>query len=184
MAGASAKRIAAQNGATLAQLRIGFAISNLIYLGHLFIFRSGRSWFRLFAYLSSEIIAVVLWAQLADMAAKGGDLAAAGLTSYIFDIIYVTWFVHVTTAVIWAKFWYLYLVIPGYALYRFGSFVIPFIRGSKSSARAPSSTPSASGKGGSAASATEDAPSLSKRQEKLKKRSEKGNYKLEYRAQQ
>lgn len=29
----------------------------------------------------------------------------------MFDVLYVTWFVHVTTALVWAKFWYLYLSV-------------------------------------------------------------------------
>jgi hypothetical protein len=31
--------------------------------------------------------------------------------SYMFDIIYITWFVHITTAVISGKFWYTYIVV-------------------------------------------------------------------------
>lgn len=33
------------------------------------------------------------------------------LCSYMFDIIYITWFVHVTTALVSTKFWYLYLSV-------------------------------------------------------------------------
>lgn len=29
----------------------------------------------------------------------------------MFDIIYVTWFVHITTALVWSKFWYTYLAV-------------------------------------------------------------------------
>lgn len=36
---------------------------------------------------------------------------AHSLARYMFDIIYVTWFVHVTTALVSAKFWYAYLVV-------------------------------------------------------------------------
>ena len=63
------------------------------------------------------------------MAKKGSDLAAAGLTAcvlrplatnqdaddpscrYMFDVLYVTWFVHVATALVSPKFWWLYLAV-------------------------------------------------------------------------
>lgn len=34
------------------------------------------------------------------------------LYRYMFDVIYVTWFVHVMTALVWTRFWYLYLYAP------------------------------------------------------------------------
>ncbi|KAL8279206.1 hypothetical protein RQP46_008462 [Phenoliferia psychrophenolica] len=128
-AGASGKRISAKNAQTVKQLRLGFAVSNAVYILSLFLFRSGRSWTRLFYYSTTEVAAVVLWQQLEAMAKKGDDLAAAGLTAYMFDVLYVTWFVHVTTALLSTKFWWLYLSIPSYAIYRFGSLLVSWLTG-------------------------------------------------------
>lgn len=42
----------------------------------------------------------------------GQDLSQeGGLMSYYFDVIYVTWFVHLTSAFISDKFWWCYLVV-------------------------------------------------------------------------
>ncbi len=57
-----------------------------------------------------EAIAVALWFTLQSMAAQGNDLQQSGLTQYMFDIIYVTWFVQLAS-LLWSKFWYLYLIV-------------------------------------------------------------------------
>jgi hypothetical protein len=38
--------------------------------------------------------------------------------SYMFDVLYVTWFVHVATALVSAKFWYLYWIVSRLSPYR------------------------------------------------------------------
>lgn len=35
----------------------------------------------------------------------------------MFDVLYVTWFVHVATALVSAKFWYLYWIVSTVLLY-------------------------------------------------------------------
>ncbi|KAJ9073118.1 hypothetical protein DSO57_1020007 [Entomophthora muscae] len=40
----------------------------------------------------------------------GEDLAAKGLTSFMFDILYVSWFVQIGTTLS-NKFWWFYLVV-------------------------------------------------------------------------
>ncbi|KAI5479897.1 hypothetical protein MNV49_002455 [Pseudohyphozyma bogoriensis] len=167
------KRIAAQNKGTVNTLRIGFAVSNIIYLLHLFIFRSGRTWTRLFYFSVTDVLAIVLWNQLEGMAKRGDDLSAAGLTSYMFDVIYVTWFVHVGTALITTKFWLLYLSIPAYAIYRLGKFAIPYVWPSGAN-RVGGAPRKVGGQAGAGAAAEDTTEPLSKRQEKLKKRQEKG----------
>ncbi|KAK4049498.1 hypothetical protein OIO90_005449 [Microbotryomycetes sp. JL221] len=175
MAKGNAKRITAANSQAIQQVRLGFLISNAIYVIHLGLFRSGRTWTRLFYYATTEMIALVFWQQLEGMNKRGEELAQRGLTAYIFDIIYVTWFVHVTTALISTKFWYLYLAIPLYALYRLVTFALPFVRGQPSPASGGASA------GAGASTATAEQPTLSKRQEKLKARQEKGQVKVQYR---
>lgn len=106
---------------------------------HLLIFSSGRSYRRLFLFAVTEAIAVGLWNQLQAMAQRGEELngskglvrrvpplsfASSGFISlsradtgrvdphsYMFDVLYVTWFVHVATALVSAKFWYLYWIV-------------------------------------------------------------------------
>lgn len=51
-----------------------------------------------------------LWWTLQSMAAQGNDLQQSGLTQYMFDVIYVTWFVQLASLV-WSKLWYLYLIV-------------------------------------------------------------------------
>lgn len=36
----------------------------------------------------------------------------------MFDVLYVTWFVHVATALVSAKFWYLYWIVSRLSPYR------------------------------------------------------------------
>ncbi|KAK4046271.1 hypothetical protein OIV83_006194 [Microbotryomycetes sp. JL201] len=173
MAKGNAKRITAANAQTIQQVRIGFAVSIAIYLLHLVLFRSGRSWSRLLYFTATEIIALILWQQLEGMNTRGEELAQRGLTAYIFDVIYVTWFVHVMTALVSTKFWYLYLIIPLYALYRLASFALPFIRGQSAGGNA--------GPAPSSSSAGPEQPAISKRQAKLQARQEKGQVKVQYR---
>lgn len=106
-AGASNKRIAAANAATLKQLRLGMAVSGVrtassnsvpaeltqvharprdqgVYLLHLFIFSSGRSYRRLFLFAVTEAIAIGLWNQLQAMAKGGQELnGSKGLVRYV-----------------------------------------------------------------------------------------------------
>ncbi|GAA6020972.1 hypothetical protein JCM8202_003795 [Rhodotorula sphaerocarpa] len=182
-AGASNKRIAAANAATLKQLRLGMAVSGGVYLLHLFIFSSGRSYRRLFLFAVTEAIAIGLWNQLQAMAKGGQELnGSKGLVSYMFDVLYVTWFIHITTALISAKFWYLYWVIPIYALYRLVTFALPYISPSLAAAlqgggnAAPAGPAGAAGANGAGA----QQPS-SKRQEKLRKRMERGDPRVQQR---
>lgn len=52
-----------------------------IYVLHLMVFRSGRSWTRLFLYAFTESVGLGLWRVLEGMGAKGEDLKAQGLTT-------------------------------------------------------------------------------------------------------
>ncbi|GAA5917062.1 hypothetical protein JCM6882_001918 [Rhodosporidiobolus microsporus] len=185
MAGANAKRVSASNAKTLSQLQIGFLVSGVIYILHLLLFKSGRSFRRLFLFALTETIAVSLWRWIQAAAAKGEEIGAAkGLTTYMFDVIYVTWFVHVTAALVSARFWLVYWVIPLYAFYRLFLFLGP--RFSPTLAALLASTSSGAQAGAAAAQgpipANQPQPT-SKRQEKLRKRAEKGDRRVQYREQ-
>lgn len=106
-------------------------------------------------------------------------------SSYFFDIIYVTWFVHVATAVVSSKFWWIYLVIPAYIIhFAYRKAIVPFLLGGRDPLAGIFSIFSGRGGGGAsnAADATsEDAPATSKRQQKLQKRQEKGDPRVQVR---
>ncbi|CAO3649437.1 unnamed protein product [Cunninghamella echinulata] len=78
----------------------------------------------------------------------------------MFDIIYITWFVSITTAFISDKFWFTYLAIPGYALYKGLPFVLSYF---------------GSG-GGNNLVDQSDNSGKSKRQQKMEKRGGKTKY--------
>ncbi|KAI7897518.1 uncharacterized protein BX663DRAFT_527944 [Cokeromyces recurvatus] len=171
MANASSKRIAAANKKTLENLYKGFLIVNTIY----FLWRIVYHWN---SFTASQCLLYVITAGLTFMfyrvlsssgtpryaadgslISSGDDLNSEGLTAYMFDIIYVTWFVHMTTAFISNKFWFAYLVIPGYAAYKIIPLVMTYLNKSNKQTTEESQT---QGK--------------SKRQAKLEKRANKGQH--------
>ncbi|GAA5854381.1 hypothetical protein JCM8547_001802 [Rhodosporidiobolus lusitaniae] len=190
MAGASSKRISASNASTLRQLQLGFLVSGGIYLIHLFLFRSGRSWKRLFLFVVTETVAVSLWSWVMALADKGADISAGtGLTTYIFDVIYVTWAVHVLTALVSAQFWKLYWIIPLYALYRLFLLLLPRFFPSLALLlpglfpSSPAAQQPAAGGVAPAEPAYGQPRPESKRQQKLAKRVERGDRRVQYREQ-
>lgn len=113
MAKGAQKRVASTNARAWKTLALGFLITNTLYVvAHLVRYRSVRwpaaVWV---SYLLTEAVAAGLAYQLTDMARKGADLAQGGLTAYMFDIVYITWFVHGTTALFSRYFWWTYLVV-------------------------------------------------------------------------
>lgn len=79
------------------------------------------------AYVLSEAVAVALWITLQSMAAQGNDLQQSGLTQYMFDIVYVTWFVQLAS-LLWGKLWYLYLIVRARTSLSFCRFYSHFVR--------------------------------------------------------
>lgn len=176
MAKGAQKRIASGNASAVNTLAYGFVISNTVHL--LFNFWLWRSpatmhWRPIALYVVTEVIAAALGLQLTSMARAGDDLSQSGLTAYMFDIVYITWFVHVTTALFSRYFWWTYAVvrealtqIPAYATYLLYTHVlVPYVLGGQSPlrrARTPSAAP-----------AQEEAP-VSKRQAKQQARASRG----------
>ncbi|SCZ88329.1 BZ3500_MvSof-1268-A1-R1_Chr2-1g04338 [Microbotryum saponariae] len=196
MAGASGKRIAASNAKTLHQLRLAFLITHPISLASWAFFPSLRVWKHLFYFFTTDSIALILWYQLEGMARRKDDVGSPGMAAYMFDIIYVTLFVHATTALISRKFWALYLShityrywlpllqIPLYALYRLYSFAKPYLFPSKTS----SLSSQGSGKTSKATTRSSSTTTLStqdsstptsKRQAKLAERAKKGDHRVQ-----
>ncbi|WFD35137.1 hypothetical protein MCUN1_001986 [Malassezia cuniculi] len=156
MAKGSIKRVAAGNAAALRLLAIGFVLVNTIHLLLTFGVFKVRGWRPIVLYVGTEAIAAALALVLVRMASTGQDLSQEGLTAYMFDVIYVTWFVHVMTAVVSCHFWWVYIVI-----------LLPFVFKGKSPFSRASTT-----EAGPAAAAPE--PAVSKRQAKAQKRVQRG----------
>ncbi|KAJ3525617.1 hypothetical protein NM688_g8378 [Phlebia brevispora] len=94
---------------------------------------------------------------------SGEDLSHAGILEWCFDVVYITWACQVGSGLLGPWVWWLYLVIPGYAVYKlWGKVISPFVLGRSS---APVTQADDTGK----------KETLSKRQEKLRKRSERGD---------
>ncbi|KAI8060930.1 hypothetical protein BC940DRAFT_310979 [Gongronella butleri] len=175
MANASSKKIAAANTKTLANLQMGFLGVNALYIAwrviyHWASFTKGIA----FLYIVATGISVMLWNLLrssstprfaadGSLVSSGEDLNAEGLTAYCFDIIYITWFIAVTTALLSDKFWYTYLLIPGYAAFK----LVPMAMGYLGSMQ---------GAAGGAEDGKNNA-GMSKRQQKMEKRSKSNKVK-------
>ncbi|PWN47254.1 DUF788-domain-containing protein [Violaceomyces palustris] len=188
MAKGSSKKISSNNQSTLQVLQYGFLITNTIHLVFRFwFFKSSATWRSLLAYLSTEALALFLWIQLISMAKGGDDLAQPGLTAYMFDVIYVTWFVHITTALFSHYFWWIYLCIPAYACYMlYQKVLLPFLFKGRSPFESIGRMFSGGGSGGTGVGGKngdqqEATPALSKRQAKLQARAEKGDPRVQVR---
>ncbi|KAE8220127.1 hypothetical protein CF319_g6300 [Tilletia indica] len=185
MAKGAAKKAASSNAQTLQLLTIGFLLSNASQLLLRFgLFRHSASWKLGLIYISTQALAIFLWTQLRGMAKGGVNLAEQkGLTPYIFDVLYVTWFCSVAGALISDKAWYLYLVIPGFASYLlYTKLVVPYLFGGRDPILSlfGSRTPSTQkGTGATDQSAAGDAQS--KRQQKLQKRADRGDARIQRR---
>ncbi|SCV72110.1 BQ2448_4804 [Microbotryum intermedium] len=181
MAGASGKRIAASNAKTLHQLRLAFLVTHAISLASWAFFPSLQVWKHIFYFFTTDSIALILWYQLEGMARRKDDIRSPGMAAYMFDIIYVTLFVHATTTLISRKFWALYLSIPLYALYRLYSFASPYIFPSKSSGKSSGSkTLKPTSRSSATASSTPGSTApTSKRQAKLAERAKKGDHRVQ-----
>lgn len=95
----------------------------------------------------------------------GEDLDAAGLTEFFWDIIYWTWINLIAVVIIGNRAWWLYLVVPSYAIYA----AVTTARGVKGML---------GGLGGAATEGEVGEQAQSKRQQKMEKR---GGQKVSYR---
>ncbi|KIY71798.1 DUF788-domain-containing protein [Cylindrobasidium torrendii FP15055 ss-10] len=179
MANASAKRIAQQNESTVKTLRLGLFAPTLISLVlRLLLHRSTQTKWSIIIYVLTYLPMFFLSNYLirignsrrdpttGTLISYGEDLSQPGVTEWCFDLLYITWTCQIGSGALGEWFWWLYMVIPMYAVYKLWSSVIsPFFLG-----RSPAGPPAG-------AFSEQEAPS-SKRQEKLKKRSERGDQRV------
>ncbi|KAJ2158166.1 hypothetical protein GGF46_003973 [Coemansia sp. RSA 552] len=138
MANQSAKRIAQANASRLAVLNKVFLGVNGFYLVIRFVLQYGSlGWKEALMYLATVGLECMLYLNLYKMSQPrydpggvlvdaGTDLNQPGLVSYMFDYIYISWFVHSLSLVTrWA--WMLYLAIPVYLLVNFWPYARQFL---------------------------------------------------------
>lgn len=125
MAQKAKKDRAKSNAASLNSLHTGSLVVHVLFLLSHFVFRS-RSLF-VYGLLSvpSFICEYILEASgrpkydaaTGALKTSGEDLAAAGLTEYMFDVIWVTWASIVSVILFGNWGWILFAVVPAYGAY-------------------------------------------------------------------
>ena len=126
MAQKARKDRAKSNSAALNNLHIGSLVVNGLFLLLHFVFRS-RSlllWFLL--SLPAFVCQFILERtgrpsfdpETKALKASGEDLAAAGLTEYMFDVIWVTWAAAILVAFLGNWAWSFWVVVPAYGAYK------------------------------------------------------------------
>lgn len=184
MANASAKKTAAQNEAAIKTLRIGMLAANISYfiLRLILPYRTfPPTWRQLTTYIMTAIPEFVLFRHLTStgspkrdpttgaLLAPGEDLSQGGVTEWCFDVVYITWFCQVGSALVGEFVWWLYLSIPLYAAYKAWKTLISPMLGSRSLSNLGPTSPS----GATSNSATSSTEGPSKRQLKQQKKVEK-----------
>ncbi|KAH0587428.1 hypothetical protein H2248_006217 [Termitomyces sp. 'cryptogamus'] len=177
MANAAAKRIATQNEAAVKTLKLGMLLPTLISILCRVLFRRdslppSRASLAIYVatfcpafFLSNYLIKIGTTRRdptTGSLISYGEDLNQAGVTEWCFDILYVTWTCQIGSGVFGEWFWWLYMVIPIYAVFKLWVSVISPIFLGRSSSRAPDT-------------AIPEKETTSKRQEKLRKRNERGD---------
>ncbi|KAK4231559.1 hypothetical protein QBC38DRAFT_225540 [Podospora fimiseda] len=126
MAQKARKDRAKANEAALKNLHLGSLIVNGLFLLLNFVFRSRSllTWFIL--SIPSFICQFTLEKtgrptydpNTKALKSSGEDLSSAGLTDFMFDIIWVTWGAAILAALFGNWAWFLWSVVPAYGLYK------------------------------------------------------------------
>lgn len=186
MAGAADKKQAQRNTETLASVHKLSAIVNVLAILCVFVLRrprSGKLYFiffsipALFCQYTVEKVGRPKYTTNSDgykvLVRAGEDLQQAGLTEYMFDIIYLTLLIDILMCLFGSmKVWWILLVVPGFAAWKLKGIVgtvlgmfLPSLRGGRSGGQ--SATTDATGEADGAAAGK------SKRQLKMEKRGNK-----------
>ncbi|KAL1901346.1 hypothetical protein Sste5346_001751 [Sporothrix stenoceras] len=126
MAQKAKKDRAKSNAATLNNLHLGSLIVNVAFLLFYLGFRSRSLVTYVVMSLPSFLCQFMLErtgrphydAQTGALRTSGEDLAAAGLTEYMFDVVWVTWGVSVLVILFGNKLWFLWAIVPAYGAYK------------------------------------------------------------------
>ncbi|KAL2481070.1 Protein of unknown function (DUF788) [Abeliophyllum distichum] len=138
MANQGAKKRKEENTRHMRNLLRLILASNVIYLViRVGIFHSSFTWKHWAGLILTSLAYVIPYKQLSAMAKPsysddgdlldgGFDMSTGGICGYLHDIIYITCFVQ-GSSIISEKFWYIYLVIPGFAAYQLWGLVKGFL---------------------------------------------------------
>lgn len=126
MAQKARKDRAKSNTAALNNLHIGSLIVNGLFLLLHFVFRSRSllTWFLLslpsfFCQFTLEKTGRPSYdADTKALKSAGEDLAAPGLTEYMFDVVWVTWAAALLVAFFGNWAWFFWVVVPAYGAYK------------------------------------------------------------------
>ncbi|KAJ2658839.1 ndufa8, NADH-ubiquinone oxidoreductase complex I 19kd subunit [Coemansia sp. RSA 1200] len=134
----SAKRIVQENAARISVLQKVYIGVNLVYIVVRFLLQyTSLGWKEFLMYAATFGLETFIYVNLYQVSRPrydpggilvdaGTDLSQPGLVSYMFDYLYVSWFVHLLSLVTrWA--WLLYLAIPIYLVVTFGPYLRQFI---------------------------------------------------------
>lgn len=119
MAKGAQKRIASANAQATSTLLYGLAATNAVFwIAHTLLWPTS-AWRTWTLYVLSEGVAGALALQLLSMARAGDDLRQRGLTAYVkgthgrymWDVVYLTWFVHVAVSLVSPVFWWTYATV-------------------------------------------------------------------------
>jgi len=125
MAQKAAKSLATRNTARLQQTHSITLLLHMAFLLLSFTLRRDLS-FPLYILFTSpallveiylDILARPKFAENGDLRKAGEDLDAKGLTEFMWDIVYWTWINLVLVGVLGNRGWWLYMVVPAYAVY-------------------------------------------------------------------
>ncbi|KAL5972728.1 hypothetical protein ACLOJK_039533 [Asimina triloba] len=116
-------------------LRLIIACNAIYVVVRMLIFHSSVTWKHWVGLIVTSMAYAIPYQQLAKMANPtyaddgelldgGFDMSTGGVCGYLHDVIYITSFVQITS-IISGKFWYTYLVIPAFGLYK----LLPLLQG-------------------------------------------------------
>mmetsp|Transcript_6505 Transcript_6505/g.8156 ORF Transcript_6505/g.8156 Transcript_6505/m.8156 type:complete len:178 (+) Transcript_6505:9505-10038(+) len=146
MASQSTKKLAAANTEILNQTHLIAVIINLLVIVILVVFKRPKSFipyliFSFPAFLCQFIIEqsarpVYVEDKLSGqrkLIKAGEDVKHEGLYEYMFDTMYITWIIDVLMIVLGTnKVWWLYTIIPGFAIFK----IVGLVKGFKGSSKA------------------------------------------------
>ena len=126
MAQKARKDRAKSNAATLNNLHIGSAVVTVVFLVLHFIFRSRSLFWWFICSLPSFICQGFLEysgrpsydPSTGALKKSGEDLAAQGLTEYMFDVVWVTWGATLLVSLFGNKAWFLWAIVPAFGFYK------------------------------------------------------------------
>jgi len=179
MANASAKRTASQNESTIKYLELGLLVSTILSLILRLLFRIHSLaptklsfWVHILSHAPSVFITRYLVrigtptrGESGLLISSGEDLSRPGVIEWCFDIVYITWVSQVGSAIFGEWAWGIFAIIPLYAGWKIWTmFISPYLGFGKGSSSGPVDETTTSNTG-----------ATSKRQEKLRKRGERGD---------